>query len=253
MVMPPLKIRAIIFDLGGTLVDWPDWDGETLRRWSRTYSYLIELAPLGSLKRADFVDAMHTAEGHYWSMVEQYHVSSTAPQLIQHGFHRLRMQASSHMLQLACKSYGCAVRDWTVLYPDTLPTLLELRRQGYRLGLLSNTWWPASWHQSDLVRHDIDQFFDAVIYSSDLAYSKPHPHVFCLAASQLGVKPEQCVMVGNRLTTDIKGGQLVGMHSIWKRPSSPWIEPAGIVPGVTIHQLAELIPLLSGRAKEHMS
>ena len=40
-----LRPRAVIFDLGGTLVDWPDWDEDVQRRWSISYDYLTARLP----------------------------------------------------------------------------------------------------------------------------------------------------------------------------------------------------------------
>jgi putative hydrolase of the HAD superfamily len=36
--MSPLQ--AVIFDLGGTLLDWPDWNEDISRRWALSYDYL---------------------------------------------------------------------------------------------------------------------------------------------------------------------------------------------------------------------
>ncbi len=33
-------LQAVIFDLGGTLLDWPDWNEDTSRRWALSYDYL---------------------------------------------------------------------------------------------------------------------------------------------------------------------------------------------------------------------
>lgn len=35
-----MKYQAVIFDLGTTLVDWPDWEEAVDRRWGVSYDYL---------------------------------------------------------------------------------------------------------------------------------------------------------------------------------------------------------------------
>ena len=37
--------RAVIFDLGGTLLDWPNWDEDVILRWGRSYDYLTSSIP----------------------------------------------------------------------------------------------------------------------------------------------------------------------------------------------------------------
>jgi len=43
-----IPIRAVIFDLGGTLVDWPDWNEDIDRRWALSYNYLARTLPLNA-------------------------------------------------------------------------------------------------------------------------------------------------------------------------------------------------------------
>ena len=110
----------------------------------------------------------------------------------------------------------------------------------YRLGLLSNTWWAAEWHNADLATHGLDTLLDEIAYTSDLPHSKPHPSVFLEVASRLKVEPAMCVMVGDRMVDDISGALNVGMRTVWKRNDNPWPKPEGVVPDATIGQLAEL-------------
>ena len=46
-----------------------------------------------------------------------------------------------------------AVDGWAVVFPESRETLRLLRERDYRLGLLSNTWWAAEWHNADLAVH----------------------------------------------------------------------------------------------------
>ena len=56
--------RAVIFDLGGTLVDWPDWDEGVIRCWNLSYDYLVSRVPGGDWpEREVYVQAMMDAEG----------------------------------------------------------------------------------------------------------------------------------------------------------------------------------------------
>ena len=123
-------------------------------------------------------------------------------------------------------------------------TLQLLRERGYRLGLLSNTWWAAEWHNADLAAHGLEDLLDEVAYTSDLPHSKPHPSVFLAMVSRLGVEAEACVMVGDRMVDDISGGLGVGMRAVWKQNDYPWPKPEHITPSATIGHLAELPQLL---------
>src|SRR2546428_3052040 len=81
--------------------------------------------------------------------------------------------------------YAHAISGWGKVFPDARDVLVMLRERGYRLGLLSNTWWAADWHNADLATHGLSGLFDALVYTSDLRYSKPHLSVFVEIASRL--------------------------------------------------------------------
>lgn len=240
-----MAIRAVIFDLGGTLIDWPDWDEDVLRRWGLSYEYLCTKVPDRQWPEKErYVDAMRGAELAHWQRVNAIQASSTPEEVLQEGFQVLNCTVSEAELRVALDGYGQAVNGWSMVFPDAVPTLLSLRKQGYRIGLLSNTWWAAAWHNSDLATHGLDNLLDVVMYTSELPHSKPHPEVFRIVSKLLEVDPAECIMIGDRLIDDVSGALGAGMRGIWKKTPYPWPEPPHIQPTAIITQLAELLPLL---------
>ncbi len=149
----------------------------------------------------------------------------------------------------ALDGYAAAAAGWGRVYPESAPTLVALRAAGYRLGLLSNTWWAAAWHDADLAAHGLTDLLDVVAYTSDLERSKPHPSAFRAVAERLGVEPGACVMVGDRMIDDVRGAQRTGMLGIWRRndatPISEDIRPDAVIDGV-----AELPGILAAWGEE---
>ncbi len=238
-------LQAVIFDLGGTLIDWPDWDEDVERRWGLSYDYLVSRLPTNRWPaRAMYVQAVRAAELNHWRQVAERLVSSTPTDLLKDGFERLGYQAGAEELLVALDGYAQAVNGWAIIFPDAIATLEELRRRGYRLGLLSNTWWAAEWHNADLALHGLMPLLDEVVYTSDLLHSKPHPSVFQEVMRRLGVEPAQCIMVGDRLVDDVAGALGVGIRAVWKKTAYPWPEPEHIKPTAIITNLSELLPLL---------
>ena len=70
-------------------------------------------------------------------------------------------------------------------------TLNELRRRGYKLAIGSSS------RNAKLIlkRIGLEHFFDAIADGTDITRSKPDPEVFLVAASKLGMAPEDCVVV----------------------------------------------------------
>jgi putative hydrolase of the HAD superfamily len=238
-------VRAVIFDLGGTLVDWPGWVEDVGRRWGLAYDWLVAGRQQdGWPPREDFVAAMRAAEAEHWRRVDEEHWSGPPSGLIGDGFRRLGRHAQEEDLLAALDGYARAIDGWAVVFPDARATLERLRAEGYRLGLLSNTWWAAEWHNADLAAHGLTELLDEVVYTSDLPHSKPHPMVFQEVAGRLGVEAAACVMVGDRLIDDIAGGLKAGMRAVWRENDRPWPRPDGVRPTAIIRALAELPALL---------
>ncbi|MBI4344649.1 MAG: TIGR02253 family HAD-type hydrolase [Euryarchaeota archaeon] len=99
-------------------------------------------------------------------------------------------------------------------FPGVVPTLLELRKD-YRLGVISNGLAIKQWEK--LIWMGIHHLFDLVATSEELGSEKPGEEIFRYAVRRLGLKPAECVMVGDRLDTDILGARRCGMRTILVR------------------------------------
>jgi putative hydrolase of the HAD superfamily len=238
-------MQAIIFDLGGTLVDWHDWDTAAEARWASAHAFALTRGPIRAPDATAFVAAMRAAEREHWRRVETELLSTPPETLVREGFGRLGVDASGAEIEAVLDGYARAVSGWAQVFPDSRATLLALRESGYRLGLLSNTWWAAAWHNADLASHGLEGLLDAAVYTSDLPHSKPHPSVFCEVARRLDVAPPECLMVGDNPIDDISGALGAGMRAVLKTNGNPRPIPAGVLPTAVIRSLDELPPLLA--------
>jgi len=112
---------------------------------------------------------------------------------------------------------ACAVdmvREWErhenfALYEDALPVLDELRKRGLKIGLVTNG------------QRDLDEFVahhaldvDAKVASKAHGRIKPHPSIFVAVLADLGVTPDEVVMVGDSYEDDIEGARALGIRAI---------------------------------------
>ncbi|OUM96691.1 MAG: haloacid dehalogenase [Thermobacillus sp. ZCTH02-B1] len=128
-----------------------------------------------------------------------------------------------------------------LVYDETFEVLDRLRGR-YRLLLLTNG-------SPDLQREKLAgvpklaPYFDHIVISGEFGEGKPAVSIFRHALSLLGVGPEDAVMVGDKLTTDILGANRTGIDSIWINRHG--LERSGeIVPSYEIRSLRELPSLL---------
>ena len=98
-----------------------------------------------------------------------------------------------------------------ILYPDALPLLDELRRRGYRLGLVSN----CSCQAGEVVRRNgLSERLDALSLSCEVGVAKPDPEIFLHACRALGVAPAECMFVADGAFTELDAAQALGMVAV---------------------------------------
>jgi HAD superfamily hydrolase (TIGR01549 family) len=104
------------------------------------------------------------------------------------------------------------------LFDDVLPTLKELQRRGFQLGVVTNRHWGGAIFQEDLQILGLLDYFDSrhVAISIDLGIRKPNPAIFLHVLHALDIPPQEAAMVGDSLRSDILGAQLLGIFTIWK-------------------------------------
>ena len=245
-------IRVILFDMGGTLVDYP------VPSWPRLAGRCIE----GLYRFLVHTDREGPPPAVALSELDQAHV------------HRLRAGPGTALLHRAALALRRMIRSlsgYTLprmaemcarplmaegrLFDDTLPTIQALRRRGYRLGLVSNTPWgtPEYLWENQLRRFGLAPYFDVCLFSSVVGFRKPDTRILQTALARLGVEAPRALFVGDNPDADIPGARRLGMRAALVRrtapPSATTPAPPGRSPAadVTIESLTELLALLPPR------
>lgn len=89
------------------------------------------------------------------------------------------------------------------LKPEII-TLLQLLRQSYFLAIITNGSSAAQWEK--IQRLNLAKYFDCILVSSELPWEKPDPRIFYAVCNYLDVKPCECIMIGDKIETDIEVG-----------------------------------------------
>jgi putative hydrolase of the HAD superfamily len=224
-----VAVEAIIFDWGGTLTPWHSVDHESL--WQAVCAGHF---PAG--QAADAAVAILAAEQDMWLLSEREHRSSTMSQV----FERAGITPTDELLA----SY---TREWephTFTDPEAIEVITGLRERGIRIGVLSNTMWPRSWHEEVFRRDGLLGLIDGAVYSSEIDWAKPHPAAFRAAMAAVGVSdPAGCVFVGDRPYDDVHGAKRAGMRAVLI-PHSDVPAYADARPDAVIRRLSELPRLI---------
>ena len=125
------------------------------------------------------------------------------------------------------------------LYPDVPDAFRQIREQGARIGLITNTHRSLTSFESHF---ELDGLISAAVSSSEHGFMKPHPSIFRAALELMEVPAEEAAMVGDSLLHDIHGARAVGMRGILLARGMP---PPPVDADITvIRSLQELPGLL---------
>jgi putative hydrolase of the HAD superfamily len=211
-------LKGVLFDLGSTLQEYTDEDWPKIQRELNRdlYGFLAGRGHAHRLPPLDeFIEIMATGSQQLWdtarSTMRGRPLTSLLPDLFErHGIDDL------HPDECLVPWYH---RVTNIIYvePDVRPTLLALRGRGLKLGLVSNTAWPAAIQAPDLERFGLLDLLECRFYSCEVGWEKPAPQIFLTALDCMGLSPEEVAFVGDFLRYDVAGARRVGMKGIWKR------------------------------------
>lgn len=195
-----LSIKAILFDIGGTLrVTKPD-EGRDLTKVEEIMRSLDETTPV-----EDFIARIRKGEKSYRRWCKPNYIELNEEELwtrfllpeYPHNFMRENAIRFNQLWRESRRKY---------VLPDMADTMRTLAGRGYRLGLISNTTSTVEGYQL-LEETGVNDLFSCVLLSAEFGRRKPHPSLFIEAARRVGVDPRECAYVGDRPSRDLIGAR----------------------------------------------
>lgn len=144
------------------------------------------------------------------------------------------------------EEYGLKKAAWNsddeFVYPEAEKCLSELGKH-YKIGIIANQ-NPGS--KERLEKLGLLKYIDLVIASAEEGVAKPDLRIFQIALDRSNCKPEEAVMVGDRLDNDIIPANKIGMTTVWIKQgfgkfAVPKLEEE--CPDYTVENLSEIIKL----------
>ena len=226
-VIPAGKdVRAIFFDLYGTLVDIRT-DESSPEAWTALCEAVARIDPESPYRTADDVrDAFECAMElrRPASAGEDYEPDMLpAYRALVPGLSGPRRDEAARELAWTFRKASTRMIG---LYPSAIDLLRRLGASGRRVALVSNT--QACYTRPELDMLGLTPLFDQVVISSEMAVRKPSPAIFRRALEAIGLAddPSRALMVGNDVRCDILGAAGAGIAGAYMRTAiSPQDDP----------------------------
>ena len=194
-------IKAIIFDLDNTLVDF-------MRLKERSIGSAAEAMIDAGLEisKQEIVDKIWTiynSQGYEYQKVFDIFMENALGKL------------DHKILASGIVAYRHTREASLVTYPHVLYTLNELVKRRYKMAVVSDAPTREAWLR--LCYLQLHHTFDAVVTYEDTFQRKPHPAPFQKALSQMGVEPREALMVGDWAERDVAGAKHLWMKTVFAR------------------------------------
>ncbi len=199
-----MSYGAVIFDLFGTLVD--DFV-------SSTGQMNAELLTALDVPREPFMQ--------HWRKTSEMRTIGefqTVEASIDHVCTTIGEQVTAEQIAKAVEIRLKYIRRALEPRADALPTLRQLKDDGYKIGLLSNCSIeiPILWPETPLA-----DLFDSAVFSSRERLKKPEPSIYRLVCDRLRMPPEACLYVADGENFELAAAAQVGLRPVLIRNPSP--------------------------------
>jgi len=190
--LDPARVRAICFDIDGTLADTDDTYIRRLAGWLTPVRFLL---PGGDVQRTarQVVMALETPANAFIAGLDRLGMDQLIGPMVD-ALYRLRGARPAHVMRLIDGARQ-AVVSLSARYPLAVATA---RERHSALAFLSV--------------HELERFFRVVATARSARRAKPHPAPVLWVCQQLGVEPAQLLMVGDTVV-DIRSARSAGAQT----------------------------------------
>ncbi len=204
-------VRAVIFDLGGTLEN-VDYDDELRAAAAGDLQRLLRAAGLDPHLPTPELAATIRAGMRAYTDWREAHEVELPPERVwaeyllpDHGLSREKLAAAAEELTFFYETHYFR----RSLRPEAPAALAALAADGRRLAVISNI-MSRGIVPRKLAEYGIAGYFDPILTSSVFGWRKPNERIFLECARRLGLPPAQCAYVGDTISRDVSGARRAG-------------------------------------------
>jgi putative hydrolase of the HAD superfamily len=224
-------LEAVLFDLDDTLIDEHDAANAALEEAVRQSvpDHAIQAADVHAALRSIFTTADQQSFPNWvWYSARPEHWNAALASL---GV--LEFERGNQIVECFREEFLGRIR----LMPGAEETL---RRTGSRYALALMTNGPARLRRAEMERLGIDDYFETIVISSEVRFTKPDPQFFMQALVDIGCRAGDAAMVGDDPFEDVLGAKATGLRSVWFNRRCERLPPDTPPPDIELRALTDL-------------
>lgn len=187
------KIKAILFDMDGVLIDAKDWHYEALNQALRIFGFEIS-----RYEHLNVFDGLPTKK-----KLELLSATTNLPPALHDFINEMKQKFTMNLIHLHCKPRFC--HEYA---------LSRLKNEGYKMALCSNSIRRSI--EIMMQKAALEGYFEFYLSNEDVKKSKPDPEIYQKAMASLNLAPWECLIVEDN-ENGIKAAKASGAHVMMVR------------------------------------
>ena len=227
------KYTYLLWDIDGTILDFLAAEKEAIKHLFIKYGF----GPCSD----EMVARYSKINVRYWEALERNEM--TKPEILVGRFREFFETEGLDVSKAEAfnRDYQLALGDTIVFCDDCFDLIASLKGK-YKLGAVTNGTIEAQ--SKKLKASGLDQIFDAIFISDEIGVEKPNSGFFDCVIEKMQIKDvSQALIIGDSLTSDIKGGNVAGFDTCWYNPHGKK-NTAGVTINYEIAELHEILSIL---------
>lgn len=194
-------IKAFLFDIDNTLIDFA--------KMKRACCEAAITAMIDAGLKMSKKDAMNL-------LYKIYKIHGIESQRIFQKFTKqIYGKENYKLISHGVLAYRKMRESYLVPYANAITTLIEIKKRGYKLAIVSDAPIMEAWIRIASLK--LDDFFDVIITKADARKQKSFPAPFRVALRRLNIKPEEAIMIGDRIDRDVNTAKKLGILTVYAR------------------------------------
>ncbi|CCV44201.1 HAD family phosphatase [Yersinia enterocolitica] len=192
-----MKIKAILFDMDGVLIDAKEWHYEALNKALELFGM-----PISRFDHLTTFDGLPTKK-----KLEMLSKERHLPRELHDFINEMKQQYTMEIVHTQCKP------QFTHEF-----ALSSLKAMGYKIAVCSNS--VRNTVVTMMEKASLSHYIDLMISNEDVGQGKPSPEMYLLAMKSLNLSPEECLIIEDNengiKAAKAAGGHLLVVHDVFE-------------------------------------